>query len=409
MATSIIKTPTNMKSIFTRSLVAILTTFFALPLFAAPPFRVENVVRVKGLEETTIQGLGIVSGLNASGDDAKSYGPTAKAALRILQSLGQPDGTLKEIGTSKNNALVRITVKIPAAGARGGDILDCTVVSIGNAKSLEYGHLTDGILVSPIAKDPDTAEVLGMAFGNLTLENPAAKNNAKVKGGARLTADFINPYIKDGLVTLVIKPEYARNPHVAEAVARAINELADAAQVTPQTESFDDFDSGSNLNRAPGTKIATAINPSYVVVKVDPEGYYANPMQFVSEILQRPLSLDEVPRIPSVFINERTGGISIDDEVEVRPTVITHKNIVAQVQPQPVPPPGQLPLNPEQFVELDQPTILQNMQGTPTQNMRLKALQIALNNVRVRPEDMIEIIKLLHKQGNIIGEVVYEQ
>ncbi|MDR0520927.1 MAG: flagellar basal body P-ring protein FlgI [Planctomycetaceae bacterium] len=356
----------------------VIFVLFAASLPAAP-LRIENVVRIKGQETTAIRGYGIVSGLNATGDDPKSYTPAAKAILRQLNRSGMSGSDEKGINTAKNNALVEVTVTIPASGGRDGDLLDCTVVSVGNAKSLAGGVLSATMLATPLPQD-ETTEPRGMASGRITTEQPASPNVGRIIGGCRLIGDFTNPYIQDGIVTLVVKKEFSF-PRMANQIAYAINEYVELKPFAP----------------------AKAVNSHYIAVKI-PATYYADPMEFISEMLDIPIAVVPKP-VPRVTINERVGVIAIDEDVQVRPTLVTHRNIIAEVPP--VLQPGEQEQLPRQFVDVDSDMKLRQLNGENVQNMKLKALQASLDAVRVTPQDMIEIIKILKAQGAIVGEVVF--
>ncbi|MDR1963597.1 MAG: flagellar basal body P-ring protein FlgI [Planctomycetaceae bacterium] len=372
---------------------------FTVHLFSAP-LRIENVVRLKGQETTTIRGYGIVSGLNGTGDDPKAYDQTAHAIMRMFQLSGMPNGSLKGIGTSKNNALVEVTATIPATGGRDGDLLDCTLVSVGNAKSIENGVLSVTMLTSLLPQSPEATEVLGTAWGKITIEKNNAPNVGTIKRGCRLTGNFINPYVEDGNITLVIKREYS-NPRMAIYVARAVNQYWDNSE--PEKPDNNRTDSSSSYRRAKTGDIAKAIDAHFVIVKL-PKQYFNYPLQFVSELMNVEITVDD-PLQPRVVINERVGIISIDEGVEVKPTVVTHRNIVAEIRP-PVPP-GEQEENPQQFIDIDTDLKYRQMTGEAVMNQKLKALQASLDAVRVTPQDMIEIIKILEQQGAILGDVHY--
>ncbi|MDR1141694.1 MAG: flagellar basal body P-ring protein FlgI [Planctomycetaceae bacterium] len=378
--------------------ITILFTNFCLlltdGLFAAP-LRIENITRLKGQEPTTIRGYGIVSGLNGTGDDPKAYDQTARTILRMFELSGMPNGSVKGIGVSKNNALVEVTATIPATGGRDGDLLDCTLVSVGNAKSLENGVLSASMLTSLLPQSPE-AEVLGMAWGKITIEKINAPNVGKIKRGCRLTDNFINPYVKDGNLTLVIKREYS-DPRMAIYVANAIN------QFWGDNEPEESETSTTAADRRYGGTIAKAIDAHFVMVKL-PKQYFDHPLRFVSELMNVEITVVD-PLQPRVVINERVGIISIDEGVEVKPTVVTHKNIVAEIRP-PVPP-GEQEANPQQFVDIDTDVKYRQMTGEAITNQKLKALQASLDAVRVTPQDMIEIIKILEQQGALLGDVHY--
>ena len=357
--------------------------------FAAGPLRVENVVRIKGQEETTIRAFGIVSGLNGTGDEAKSYTPLAIAILRQLERSGMSGANLKGIASSQNNALVEVTVKLPGTGARDGDVYDCTVVAVGNAKSLAGGVLSTTMLSTPLQQDENSVP-LGMAQGKVTLEQASSPNTGRVVNGCRVLADFSNPYIKDGLVTLVIKKEYS-HPRMANKIADEINNLleSDSLSVDPA--------------RANTSKPAKAITPHHVTVRI-PTTSFADPMDFIARILDAEI-IEPPAALPKVTINERAGTIAIDENVEVKPTLVTHKNFVADVAPQLAA--GQQEEYPRQFLDLDSDMKYRQMNGELAVNMKLKALQSTMNSLRATSQDIIDVIKILQAQGAIVGEVEF--
>ncbi|MCL2743122.1 MAG: flagellar basal body P-ring protein FlgI [Planctomycetaceae bacterium] len=360
--------------------------------FAARMY-LENVVRVKGQEATTIYGYGIVTGLNGTGDDPRTYGMAARAIMRELElsglprsletsRTGRPVSVEQQLGTARNSALVKVMVTIPATGGRDGDMLDCVITSGGNAKSLQNGVLSQTILRGPLPEAPELVKALGLAWGKVSLENEKAQLAGKIKNGCRLTADFIHPYVNEGNVTFVLKEEYA-NFRMASAVAVAIN-------------SFANEEAGMG-------NIAKAINQHFVVVKMPPH-YFSNPSSFVTELLQN-VEVTLQRSLPArVVINERAGIITIDEGVEMKPCVITHKNITAEIRP-PLQP-GEIEINPNQFIDVDTETKYAQFLGQPIINQKLKALQASLDAVRIPPADIIQIINNLERQGAIIGEVI---
>jgi flagellar P-ring protein precursor FlgI len=356
--------------------------FFFLTLnTASAQLRVEHFVRVKGQEASTIRTYAIVSGLNGTGDDAKSFSPLAKSILRQLARSGMFGSDEKGISTSKNNALVEVIVTIPATGGRDGDTLDCTISSVGNAKSLAGGILSEAALSTSLQQDENSL-VYGMASGRVTIEDPASPTVGRVVNGCRLLADFMNPYVQDGLITLVIKREHAR-PNMANIIADAINNIAEFEPL--------------------GIQPARAINSNFVAVRV-PAIRFDDPMDFLAKVLEAEV-MDIPKAVPRVTINERSGVIAIDEDVEVKPTLVTHRNFVADIPPELAE--GEQEQFPRQFVDIDTATRLRQMNGENVRNMKLRALQASLDALRATPQDVIDIIKILHKQGAIVGEVVF--
>ncbi|MEI4927301.1 flagellar basal body P-ring protein FlgI, partial [Klebsiella pneumoniae] len=84
-------------------------------------------------------------------------------------------------------------------GARQGDKLDCTVSSIGAAKSLNGGELFITPLQGPQVKNP---RVYAFAQGQLHIDDPKLPTTAKVHQGCRLEEDFFNAFTQDGKITL---------------------------------------------------------------------------------------------------------------------------------------------------------------------------------------------------------------
>jgi flagellar P-ring protein precursor FlgI len=356
----------------------IFVLFLGVDLFGAT-LRVENVVRVMGQDSTVIHGFGIVTGLNGTGDDLKNFSPSAKSILQLLTRSGLAESDIRAISSSRNSALVEVSVVIPASGARSGELLDCSVAAVGNAKSLAGGRLSQMKLFAPLPLPPEEKTIQGMAWGNL-VEVEGKPNNAFITNGCRLTADFNNPYIKSGCVTLVLRPEHA-DMRMAFNIASSIN----------------------NEFKQQSREIARAVDGSFVIVRV-PKENYGNPMKFMDQLLATEVFIN-IPMQPQVLIDEKTGTIIIDEDVQVRPVVISHKDMEVEIRP-PVAPPEQ-EVNPQRFVDVDTETKLKQFNGESVTNTKLKALQASMDALRVSTQDMIDIIKALQQKGAIIGEVKY--
>ena len=349
---------------------------------AQSQLRVEHFVRVKGQESTQIRAFGIVSGLNGTGDDPRRYTPTSQAILRSLARSGMFGSDVAGISGGRNSALVEVTVTIPGTGGRNGDTFDAIVVAVGNASSLAGGVLSSTAL-STVFQQDENSLVLGMASGNVTIENAASPNVGRIVRGCRLLADFDMPFIQDGLITLVIRQEHARVV-VANRIAEAINQHAEFTEFLPRG-------------------LARAVGSDRVIVRVPPTRFH-EPMDFLEIILDAEMMPVPSP-VPRIVINERAGIISIDVDVEIRPTLITHRNIVADIRPELAP--GEVEELPEQFIIVDTDARFRRMNGEEVNNVKARALQASLNAIQATPQDIIDIIKILHAQGAIVGEVIF--
>ncbi len=345
-------------------LLVILLACWGLPAPASARTKLRNICRVRGQEEITLHGLGIVAGLNGTGDGG-SFLPTIRSLATMMQLLGTPlgeRGTL-ELKDAKNVALVIVTATIPAAGARRGDKIDCTVSAI-SAKSLAGGRLLLTPLTGPVPQQNPI--VFALAEGAITLENEELVTTGRIHAGCRLEEDFFNPFSENGRVTLVVDKDYA-GFQVTQEIAEVINT--------------------SRELQGGGEPLAKAIDQVNIEVTV-PAAYRDYLVQFVSEILS--LEMLDLRTGPRVVIRERSGTIVIDGDVEIGPVLVTHEGVVVETG-------GAVGAN--EFVAVDSQT---------EDNPKLKGLLAALNAIRVPPQDKIEIIKALHRNGKLYAELIIE-
>jgi flagellar P-ring protein precursor FlgI len=368
--------------------IGLVVTLLTGALAASAPARttIKNICRLKGQEENTLQGIGIVVGLKGSGDGG-NFLPTLRSLEKIMNVMGNPSG-LKEIRDAKNVALVTVTATIPAAGARQGDKIDCVVSSLGSCKSLAGGRLFLTAMIGPDSKTdrlhPDP-RVFAMAEGPITLDDPATPTNGRVFQGCQLEAEFMNLFTKDNKITLVLD-KYHADFQVARDIANLINShLSASGRISsdPSSVVVDKLDSKAN--------IAKALNQVNVEVTIPPP-YLNDPVDFVSLVLELPML--EPKSVPRVVINERSGSIVISGDVEIGAVAVTHKNIVIETTDTPA----------KRFVGVDpsDPT-----PQNPT-NPKLKALVESLNALHVPTADIIDIIKGLDKNGKLYAQLVIE-
>lgn len=352
----------------TQMLLIALVACGALAAPAEAGTRLKNICRVKGQETNSLQGLGLVVGLKGTGDGGRSL-PTMRMLATSMQLLGNPigPGGPEEMKDFKNVAVVMVTATVPAAGGREGDLIDCTVSSIGGAKSLAGGRLFLTALQGP---QVESTRVYATAQGSIYLEDGDIPTTGRIHRGCRLEADFFNPYTQDNRFTLVLNESHA-DFEVAQAVADTINR--------------------SPLGSAGGgVELALAINQGNVVVVIPPE-YRADPVNFIAQVLALEILLGlDVKSESRVVINERAGSVVIDGEVEIGSVVVTHKNMVVQTG-------ENVPGDP--FVALhigEQPPV------------RLQSLLETLNAVKVPQADIIDIIRGLESTGKLHAKLIIE-
>ncbi|MDZ4817493.1 MAG: flagellar basal body P-ring protein FlgI [Planctomycetota bacterium] len=350
---------------YTITILTVLALLIALPRNGEARTLLKSICRLKGQEEATIQGMGLVVGLQGTGDGG-NFLPTIRAVATMLQKMHNPIGERGplELKDAKNVALVMVSATIPAAGARQGDVLECTVSSIGSAKSIEKGILITTPLMGPQLGDP---RVYALAQGPIQLDNPKIKTAAKIYRGARLEEDFNNPFVKDGKITLVLNKNHA-DFQVAQDVAELI-------------------DSQLSFYSKNG-QLARALDQVNIEVQVPPQ-YYDDVVKFVAEVMSLPML--EPQTGSRVVINERAGSIVISGDVEIGAVAVTHKNMVIEMA-------GEPPVG-NRFVPVDTAT---------TPSAKLKNLVEALNGLKVPADDIIVIIKGIERDGKLHATLIVE-
>lgn len=334
---------------------------------------IKDIARIKGQETNTLRGLGLVVGLNGTGDPASSL-PTLRALARSMELMGNPvgrpnlkgEGGLQELEKTRNVALVWVTATVPPFGGRTGDQLNCSVSAL-SAKSLEGGRLVFAALQGPNLNDP---RVYALAEGRIQLDDPLHPTEGSIYNGCRLEQDLFNEFQKDGKITLVLDKNHA-DFQVASSIAQAINTQL-GWKGSRQTE---------------GPELAVAINSANVVIAIPP-AYHEVPVQFVAQVMDLPIF--ELTTEARVVINERAGSIVISGNVEIGAAVVSHDNITIETNAQPA---G------DRFVPID---------PSETGGAKLTALVETLNAVNVPTRDIIEIIKGLDRNGKLHGRLIIE-
>ena len=361
-------------------LALVASTFQSGAALAQNELKVTDLCRLKGQEENTLQGLGLVVGLKGTGDgDIK---PMVRALTRSMQLMGGQvssdiQGRLieKEMANAKNVALVFVEVTVPPSGAQQGDKLSCKVSAI-SAKSLEGGNLMLTHLLGPRADRP---VVFALASGPIVLDSAKVPTSGKIVDGCKMELTVANEFIAGNKISLIVDPDH-RSIATSQYIADSIN---------------DHLSSIDGLKKTAGTyptaaKNAKAIDQTTIEVTI-PNKDKDNPVMFVSDILE--IQLLKLQNQKRVYIDEREGVLIIGDDVTIAPVAISHKNLTISTRG------GTAPGG--SFVSM-------SSQDGQTPRPTLKNLTDALNVLAVPTADQISIIKALKKQGNLYGELIIE-
>lgn len=334
-----------------------------------------NICRLKGQESNVLRGIGLVVGLNGTGE--ANDAATMRAMSRALELMGNPvtstgrfdQQAQQALRNMKNVALVVVTATIPPTGSRSGDRVSCAVSAM-NGKSLEGGRLISAALQGPNTQDPT---VFALCEGPVRVADPAQPMTGEVHNGCQMVRDVFTPFVSDdGWVTIVLDPSHA-NFNVAESVAEQIG--------TKYAEDF--LPSGEMLEyEQVRERYVRPLDAANIRVKV-PVKFEKDHVAFVSQLLEQPIYGAEPEA--RVICNTKTGAVIISGEVEIGDIVFTHRNLV---------------------IETGQGANFEAVTVGESQRPRLDRLVDALAKLRVPAADVIEIIRGIDDLGKLHAKLI---
>jgi len=343
---------------------------------------IRNITDVDGETTDTIEGFGLVAGLNKSG----SKDPTTRLAyLNFLDSLGFPSDPLLRAqngGNTKtdNLSLVALSAQLKPTHHEGSRIT-VSVAAVGDTKSLLGGLLLRAPLLGV------DGQVYAEASGKIQVGGFAANGAAaSVQQNVPTTGEAQGTVLVPVPNCLFRSPEKItlrlRDPNSTTAVR-----ISDAINM-----------------RFP--EAARTVNAATVEVKI-PFPYQTDPIRFHSQIQD----LRIVPNIKArIVINEDTGTIIIGDAVRLSRVAVTHANlqIVAGENPQVSQPApmsrGETVVVPRTDLAVtDEDGQLRLLENTAT----VGDLVDALNSLGVTPRDLSSILRTLQRQGSLHAELEF--
>ncbi len=367
--------------------------FVALSAGTTHATAVQDLVRIKGHERAVVTGMGIVIGLDGTGDTSKDSLVAARPYARLLTNYGNPLVDPRELERANAFAIVSVTMQIPATGGRDGDRFDVAVEKLFNAKSLAGGRLVVSLLRLPGPDAPD-APVIAFAEGPLVVD-PERPASGVVRGGGQLVEDIRPQIVHGGRMTLVLKSRYAGFP-VATTIADAIN---------------DEFGIDGITNIA----LVEDAKNIRIYVPDDDRDY---PAQFIATLMTIPVDPSLIRTEARIVINERAGIITVTGDVEIGPVAITHKGMQLSSAapspdrfPDPAPdadpaaagaPGAAAPVPPD----LSRRWVGFDTTATGRSATRLSDLLRAFDQLSVPTEDQIAIMYELKKTGALHAEIV---
>ncbi len=355
--------------IVTLSICALIS---ATPAQAGKTLR--DVSRVKGQGASMIQGLGLVVGLNGTGDSGSELA-LARPLAAALTNMGNPVSIL-ELANTNSAALVLITCEIPKTGAKTDDKFNITVSVINSAKSLKGGIL----LMAPLTPRPGSP-VYAFANGRLQLPEEDNPTVATISRGAQLVRDINTMPNIAGSFDLIIDSPFSG--------------------WGPATSMASEIDQNYRLSSDRlGDPLARAIDPRTIRVTV-PENERSNPGAFFGHVMETDIS-GALRKLPAqVICDTRAGIIVMTGNVEVSPTVITHKDLVITTLVNPQAQPAQTN---SEFAAIRTNNSTENNSTTA----KLEDLISAFDQLDVPPIEQIRILELIHQAGKLHARLIID-
>jgi flagellar P-ring protein FlgI len=341
--------------------------------------RIKEISTVQGVRSNQLTGFGLVVGLDGTGDQTSQMPYTSQGMTNYLQQLGLTLPADAKV-QMKNVAAVLVTAQLPAF-AQPGQMIDVTVSSMGNAKSLRGGTL----ITTPL-KGVD-GEIYALAQGNLLVGGAGASGGGskvqinhlsagRIPSGAQVERSVPTAFALGDTIELGLN---SADFQTARRVAQAINERM-------------------------GAGVASAVDGRVVKLRAP-----ANPderVSFLAEIEEIPLEAS-IP-MARVVINTRTGSIVMNQAVTLGPCAVAHGNLSVSISATPVvsqPNPlsqGQTVVAEKTDIKITQDSgALIKMDAAP----QLADLVRMLNGLGATPQDLLAILQAIKAAGAMNAEL----
>lgn len=273
-------------------LLLVLACGVGLPCLAQQ--RLQDVVTVQGERSNALIGYGLVVGLDGTGDIGGQSPYATQSIATMLTALGValPPGATAQ---GRNVAAVMVTADLPT-GAQPGQVLDVTVSSMGNARSLRGGTL----LLTPLraangqiyAQAQGAMLVPGQLGGDRqTWVQQGHQSAGRIVAGARVELASPEGSSLDWVELQLKRPEYGQTQRVVEALRTQLDE--GQVQVMDQRR-----------------------------IRVRMPDEPAQRVQRMAQLMDLPV--ERWAERPKVVVNGRTGTVVMNQAVEVSAFAVTH-------------------------------------------------------------------------------------
>lgn len=345
----------------------------------AHALRIKEVAAVQGVRTNQLTGFGLVVGLDGTGDQTSNMAYTTQGMSNYLQQLGMTlpaDAKLQ----MKNVAAVLVTAQLPAF-AQPGQLIDVTVSSMGNAKSLRGGTL----ITTPL-KGVD-GEIYALAQGNMLVGGAGAGG-----GGSKVQINHLSA----GRIPSGAQVE--RTVPTGFALGETIDLGLNSADFLTARRVAD------AINAKLGAGTANALDGR--VVRLNAPADANARVGFLATIEE--IHMEATVPAARVIVNTRTGSIVMNQAVTLGPCAVAHGNLSVSISSTPVvsqPNPlsnGQTVVAAKTDIKITQePGKVIQMDASP----QLSDLVRMLNGLGATPQDLLAILQAIKAAGALNAEL----
>lgn len=363
--------------------VLLLSTVLNASVFVAPAQadRLKDLANLEGVQANQLVGVGLVTGLDGTGDQTTQAPFTAESFRAYLNQFGipLPQGQSFQLN---NVAVVSVQAELPAF-TKPGQNIDVTVSSLANAESLRGGTLERTFLQGV------DGEVYAIAQGNLIVGGLGV-------GGA------------DGSSITINVPSVGRIPGGGTSVREVITGFGFGDSITFNLKRAD-FTTAKRVSQAIndflGEGSANAIDA--VSIQVAAPLDLQTRVAFMSELEN--IQVDPATGVARVIVNSRTGTIVIGEQVRVSPAAVTHGSLTVTIseslqvsQPNAFGD-GNTVITPQSDVAVTQESNRMFLFDTGT---TLSDIVQAINAVGAAPGDLTAILEALKQSGALKADLI---
>jgi flagellar P-ring protein precursor FlgI len=341
---------------------------------------IASLAAVRGQEDNTVIGIGLVTGLSGTGD-------TTDAGKTLISNLLRTRNIRLDIQalSSKNVAIVEVDCAL-TAGIKPGRRVDVTVSAIGDATSLVGGTLLLTELTEITGQTVYVTASGPLTVGGFTAEGQAAsatKNHTTVgmlAGGGKVEREVPTALVNEhGYIYLDLKSGF--------------DTLGNCVRITDAINALYPHSAAASGD---GKSIQVSVPRDL------PESMHA---AYLQSMLEREIVSKNVAR---VLISERTGTIVMGGDVRLRPGAIAQGAITVTIaetpqtsQPGPLSN-GKTKTNPRTSIDVNEENnALVFVPGAVT----LQEVVDVLNVLGTTPRDLITILEAMAQGGLLEAEI----